>query len=447
LGIVKRRVPVGLFPALFVGKMRAVPEARGVESTMNDYIKEHYDFPLSKKSENKPLKGVRVIDAGNMVAAPFATVLLADFGADVIKIEHPKYGDGQRKLEPIKDGIPLWWKSVSRNKRCITLDLGKPEGAAVFKQLIKGKDVIVENYRPGTFEKWGIGPDVIRGIDPRIILLRISGFGQTGPYKDRAGFGRVAEAMSGLTNLIGEPDGPPMSPGYPLGDLISGIFGSLSVMMALYHRDLRGGEGQVIDLALFEAVFRFLDFDPIQYDQMKSVHMRTGNRVAYVAPSSMFRTKEGKYLTLAASTQSVWLRLAEAIGRKELTTDPKFIDNSARVVHSVEINGIVGDWIEKHTRQEVIEHFDKFGVAYSAVFDMEDAFRDIQYRAREAMVRVPDAELGEAIVQNVVPKFSATPGSVDFLGPQMGAHNEEIFCGELGLTKERLKELKDGGVI
>lgn len=420
---------------------------RGDGVKMADYTREHYDFPLTKKSENKPLKGVRVIDAGNMVAAPFATVLLADFGADVIKIEHPKYGDGQRKLEPIKDGIPLWWKSVARNKRCITLDLGKPQGAALFKELIKGQDVIVENYRPGTFEKWGIGPDVIHGIDPRIILLRISGFGQTGPYKDRAGFGRVAEAMSGLTNLIGEPDGPPMSPGYPLGDLISGIFGSLSVMMALYHRDVGGGVGQVIDLALFEAVFRFLDFDPIQYDQMKTVHMRTGNRVAYVAPSSMFRTKEGKYLTLAASTQSVWLRLAEAIGRKDLTTDPKFIDNSARVVNSVEINGIVGDWIGQHTRQEVIEQFDKFGVAYSAVFDMEDAFRDVQYRAREAMVRVPDPDLGEAIVQNVVPKFSATPGSVDFLGPHMGAHNEEIFCGELGLSKERLKELKDAGII
>ena len=414
---------------------------------MGDYIKEHYDFPLTQKSANKPLKGVRVIDAGNMVAAPFATVLLADFGADVIKIEHPKYGDGQRKLEPIMNGIPLWWKSVARNKRCITLDLGKPEGAEIFKQLVKGTDVIVENYRPGTFEKWGIGPDVIRTIDPRIILLRISGFGQTGPYKNRAGFGRVAEAMSGLTNLIGEPDGPPMSPGYPLGDLIAGIFGSLSVMMALYHRDLRDGDGQVIDLALFEAVFRFLDFDPIQYDQMKVVHKRTGNRVAYVAPSSMFKTKDGKYLTLAASTQSVWLRLVEAIGRNDMATDPKFIDNPARVENSVECNGVVGAWIEKHTRDEVIEQFDKHGVAYSAVFDMEDAFRDIQYRAREAMVRVPDADLGEAIVQNVVPKFSATPGSVDYLGQKMGAHNEEIFCGELGLTKELPQELKEAGII
>ena len=414
---------------------------------MGDYIKEHYDFPLTQRSANKPLKGVRVIDAGNMVAAPFATVLLADFGADVIKIEHPKYGDGQRKLEPIMNGIPLWWKSVARNKRCITLDLGKPEGAEIFKQLVKGTDVIVENYRPGTFEKWDIGPDVIRTIDPRIILLRISGFGQTGPYKNRAGFGRVAEAMSGLTNLIGEPDGPPMSPGYPLGDLIAGIFGSLSVMMALYHRDLRDGEGQVIDLALFEAVFRFLDFDPIQYDQMKVVHKRTGNRVAYVAPSSMFKTKDGKYLTLAASTQSVWLRLVEAIGRNDMATDPKFIDNPARVENSVECNGVVGAWIEKHTRDEVIEQFDKHGVAYSAVFDMEDAFRDIQYRAREAMVRVPDADLGEAIVQNVVPKFSATPGSVDYLGQKMGTHNEEIFCGELGLSKEQLRELKAAGII
>ena len=414
---------------------------------MADYIKEHYDFPLTTKSQNKPLKGVRVIDAGNMVAAPFATVLLADFGADVIKIEHPKYGDGQRKLEPIMDGIPLWWKSVARNKRCITLDLGKPQGAELFKQIAKGQDVIVENYRPGTFEKWGIGPDVLSAIDPRIIMLRISGFGQTGPYKNRAGFGRVAEAMSGLTNLIGEPDSPPMSPGYPLGDLIAGIFGSLSIMMALYHRDLRGGTGQVIDLGLFEAVFRFLDFDPIQYDQMKTIHRRTGNRVAYVAPSSMFKTKDGKYLTLAASTQNVWLRLAEAIGRKELTTDPKFIDNPARVENSIEVNGIVGAWIEQHTREEVIEHFDKFEVAYSSVFDMEDVFRDVQYRAREAMVRVPDADLGEAIVQNVVPKFSATPGSVDFLGRKLGEDNEAIYCDELGLSKEKLKELKAAGVI
>jgi len=261
-----------------------------------------YEFPLARKSHNKPLKGVRVIDAGNMVAAPFATVLLADFGAEVIKLEHPEYGDGQRKLEPItEDGVPLWWKAVARNKRCITLNLGKPEGAEIFKDLCRNCDVVVENYRPGTFERWGIGQDVIEAIDPRIIMLRISGFGQTGPYRNRAGFGRVAEAMAGLTNLIGEPDGPPMTPGYPLGDLIAGIFGAFSVMVALYNRDARGGTGQAIDLALFESVFRLLDFDAIQYDQLNTVHMRSGNSAAYVAPSSTFRTRDGKWLT-----RNVW---------------------------------------------------------------------------------------------------------------------------------------------
>lgn len=413
---------------------------------MSDYAQEHYEFPLRQKSTSKPLQGLRVIDAGTMVAAPFTTVLLADFGADVIKIEHPKFGDGQRKLEPAKNGVPLWWKSIARNKRCITLDLGEPAGAEVFKDLVRGRDVVVENYRPGTFERWGIGYDAIRAIEARIIMLRISGFGQDGPYKGRAGFGRVAEAMSGLANLIGEPDGPPMSPGYPLGDLIAGVFGALSVMMALHHRDVRG-EGQVIDLALYEAVFRLLDYDPIQYDQLRVVHKRTGNRVAYVAPSSTFVTKDGKYVTLAASTQNVWVRLAKAIEREDLVTNPKFIDNPARVANSVEVNGIVGEWVGGHTRDEVILRFDECEVAYSNVFDMQDAFRDLQFRAREAMVRVPDPDLGEAIVSNVVPRFSRTPGAVDHLGPAMGAHNEEVYCGELGYSQERLARLREDGII
>lgn len=414
---------------------------------MPEYAKEHDQFPLSQESCNKPLQGVRVIDAGNMVAAPFATVLLADFGANVIKIEHPKHGDGQRKLEPIKNGIPLWWKSVARNKRCITLDLGKPQGVEVFKDLIRNCDVVAENYRPGTLERWGIGYDAIKAVDPRIVLLRISGFGQTGPYRARPGFGRVAEAMSGLTNLIGEPDGPPMSPGYPLGDLIAGLFGAFSVMVALHERDVRGGEGQVIDLALYEAVHRLLDFDAIQYDQLQTVHGRRGNQVAYVAPSSTFKTRDGKYLTLAASTQSVWLRLCAAIDREDLKTNPKFVENPDRVKHSEEINGIVGQWIGQFTRQEVMERFDRHEVAYSPIFDIKDIFNDAQYRARETLLRVTDPDLGEAVVPNVVPKFSKTPGSVDFLGPKVGQHNEEIFCGELGYSKEKLQRLRDDQII
>ena len=410
--------------------------------------KEPYEIPFARKSDNKPLQGVRVIDAGNMVAAPFATVLLADFGAEVIKIEHPQYGDGQRKLEPItKDGIPLWWKSVARNKRCITLNLGKPEGAGIFKDLCRNCDVVVENYRPGVFEKWGLGYDVIAAIDPRIIMLRISGFGQTGPYRNRAGFGRVAEAMAGLTNLIGEADGPPMTPGYPLGDLIAGMIGAFSVMVALYNRDARGGKGQVIDLALFEAVFRLLDFDAIQFDQLNTIHMRSGNSASYVAPSSTFKTQDGKWLTLAASTQSVWLRLARAIDREDLITNPNFLENPQRLERADEVNGIVGQWIERHSFDQVVERFEQFEVAYSKIFDIKDIFDDVQYRAREALVRVRDPDLGAAVVQNVVPKFSDTPGSVDTLGAKMGAHNQEIYGGELGFSAEKLKRLKDEEII
>lgn len=404
-------------------------------------------FPLTRPSTNKPLRGVRVIDAGNMVAGPFAAALLADFGADVIKIEHPRQGDGQRRLEPMKDGISLWWKVIARNKRCITLDLSKPEGAEVFKDLVRTADVVVENYRPGTFERWGLGEKELRAVNPKLVLLRISGFGQTGPYRDRPAFGRIAEAFGGLTNLIGEPDGPPMSPGYPIGDLVAGLMGAWAIMVALYYRDARSGVGQVIDLALYEAIFRLLEFDPIQYDQLGTVHRRMGNRVSYVAPSSVFKTRDGKYITLAASTQSIWLRLCKAMGREDLAENPKFVDNASRVKHSDEINAIVAEWIAQRTRREVEEAFDTHAVAYAVVYDMEDVFTDHQFLARETLVRVADDELGEAVVCNVVPKFSETPGSVKHLGPRLGQHNDEIYRGELGYSEERLNQLRAAGVI
>ncbi len=410
-------------------------------------------LPFAQPSPNPPLAGVRIIDAGNMVAAPFSTVLLADFGADVIKLEHPKLGDGERKLEPILkrengESVPLWWKNGARNKRCVTLDLGKPDGAAVFKDLVATADVVVENYRPGTFEKWGVGYDELRKVNPRIIMLRISGFGQTGPLRERGGFGRVAEAMGGLTNLIGEPEpGPPMTPGIPMGDLLTGMLGSWATMVALYNRDARGGEGQVIDLGLYESVFRILEFDPIQYDQLNSVHMREGNQLSYVAPSNMFKTSDGRWLTLAASTQSIFEDLCRAMGREELIADPRFADNPARVVHRKEINAIVAEWIAERTRYEVAEAFDPRGIPYAPVYTMEDVFQHEQYLAREMLVRVRDAQLGDAVVQNVIPKFSKTPGGIRHLGPTLGEHNEEIYCGLLGYSKARLQELRDAGVI
>jgi crotonobetainyl-CoA:carnitine CoA-transferase CaiB-like acyl-CoA transferase len=402
---------------------------------------------LAKRSASKPLAGIKVIDAGNLVAAPFATVLLADLGADVIKIEHPVHGDGQRMLEPVANGVPLWWKTMARNKRCITLDLSKPAGAEVFKDLVRTRDVIVENYRPGTLEKWGLGYEVIKAIEPKAVLLRISGFGQTGPYRDRSGFGRIAEAMSGLTHLIGDPDGPPMSPGYPLGDLVAGLFGAFSIMVALYKRDRFNGPAQVIDLALYEALFRLMDFDAIQYDQTGIIHERCGNRVAYVAPSSTYKTRDGEYITMAASNNNIWVRLARAIGRDDLIKDPRFVDNLARVSHSEEINGIVADWIAQRTRAEVAKCFEEHAVAFSLIYDIEDIFEDPQYAAREALVRVADPDLGSAVVQNVVPKFSETPGSVDFLGGSKGQHNHEIYVDELGYSAQKLEALKAEKII
>jgi crotonobetainyl-CoA:carnitine CoA-transferase CaiB-like acyl-CoA transferase len=410
-------------------------------------------FPLAQASGKGPLAGLRVIDAGNMVAAPFSTVLLADFGADVIKLEHPRFGDGERKLEPIMkrestgESVPLWWKVGARNKRCVTLDLSKPEGAEVFKDLAKMADVVVENYRPGTFEKWGLGYDELRQVNPKIIMLRISGFGQTGPYRERAGFGRVAEAMGGLTNLIGEGDGAPMTPGIPLGDLVTGVMGAWATMVALYHRDALGGEGQVIDLGLYESIFRLLEFDPIQYDQLHEVHRRSGNQLSYVAPSDMFKTSDGYWLTLAASTQPIFVDLARAMGREDLLEDPRFADNPARVSHRREINGIVADWIAERSRNEIAAVFDPAGIPYTLVYDMADVFRNEQYLAREMLVRVLDSQLGDAVVQNVVPKFSKTPGSVRHLGPRMGEHNEEVYGGDLGYSAERLQQLRDAGVI
>ncbi len=420
-------------------------------------------YPWAQPSAKPALAGLRIIDAGNMVAAPFSTVLLADFGAEVIKIEHPRLLDGERKLAPIltrPDGstVPLWWKNGARNKRAITLDLSKPDGAAVFKDLVKTADAVVENYRPGTFERWGLGYKDLRAVNPRIIMLRISGFGQTGPLSDRGGFGRVAEAMGGLTNLIGEADpGPPMTPGIPLGDLITGTFGSWALMVALYHRDALGGEGQEIDLGLYESIFRILEFDPIQYDKIEDdpetgvrrVHKREGNQLTYVAPSDMFKTKDGRWLTLAASTQPIFEDLCRAMGNEELIADPRFASNPARTIveNRKAINGIVAEWVAQRTRDEIATIFDPRGIPYAPVYDMDDIFQHPQYLAREMLVRVADKQLGDAIVQNVVPKFSKTPGAINHLGPEPGEHNEDVLGGDLGYSAERIQQLKEAGVI
>jgi formyl-CoA transferase len=338
----------------------------------------------------------------------------------------------------------------------VTLNLRESRAVEIFKKLAATADVVIENYRPGTFERWGLGYDELKKVNPRIVMLRISGYGQDGPLSQRAGFGRVAEAVGGLTNLIGEPDpGPPMTPGIPLGDLITGLMGAWATMMALYHRDARGGEGQVIDLGLYEAVFRLLEFDPIQYDQVPDVpdvpsarvHTREGNQLSYVAPSDMFRSRDGHWITLAASNQNIFKDLCKAMLREDLLADPRFADNPARVVHRKEINGILRDWIAERSLDEIAAVFDPPELPYAPVLSMEDVFRHPQYLAREMLVRVRDGELGDAVVQNVIPKLVGTPGEIKHLGPALGEHNDEIYGGELGFSAEQLQELRETGVI
>lgn len=414
---------------------------------MTEYATEHDEFPFAPSSDQTPLEGVKVIDAGTMVAAPFAATLLADFGADVIKIEHPEYGDGLRNLEPEKNGTPLWWKITGRNKRCITLDYSSEEATEIFNDLVEDADIVIENFRPGTMEQWGIGYEDLREVNPGIIMLRITGFGQNGPYKDRAGFGRIAGAMSGMTNLIGNEDGPPMSPGYPLADGVSGILGAFATMVALYYRDCLGGGGQYIDLSLYETLFRTIEFNAIEYDQLQEVRKRTGNTHPYVAPSSLYKTADGDYISMAASTDSVWRRLCQAINRPELIDDERFKTAKSRVEHSNEINAIVEEWIAERETQEIEEVFDSHEVAYGPVYDIKDIFNDEQYRARNSIVRVKDNELGEAAVQAVTPKFSESPGEITHLGPKKGEHNNEIYKDMLSYSEDEIIDLMEKGII
>jgi formyl-CoA transferase len=412
----------------------------------HEYAPEHDEFPFAPDRDTLPLSGMTVVDAGNLVAAPMAAGLLADFGAEVIKIEHPEYADGLRQLAPHRDGTSLWWKVTDRNKRAITVDMSTDEGAAVVKDLASEADVLLENFRPGTMEKWGLGYDDLKAVNEGIVMVRISGFGQTGPYASRPGFGRIAGAISSMTNLVGEADGPPMTPGYPLADGVSGVFGALGALVAVYHREVNGGKGQEVDLALYESLFRLLEFVPIGYDQIGEVRTRNGNTHMYVAPSSTYETADGEYLTMTASTPSIWERLCRAMDRDDLLDEPRFADNAQRVEHKEEVNQIVRDWVGERTREEVEAAFDDHDVAYGFAYDVEDVFADEHYRAREAMVRVPDDELGEAVVQNVVPKLSETPGQVDHLGPRHGEHTEEVLR-ELGYDDEMIAELREENVV
>lgn len=393
-----------------------------------------------------PLAGLKVIDLSTIFAGPLVASYMADFGADVIKVEHPR-GDPLRTQGYMKDGQPLWWKLVSRNKRCVTLDLHHAEGRDLLRRLVADADVLIENFRPGTLEKWGVGWEVLHQVNPRLVMVRTTGFGQTGPYKQRPGFGTLAEAMSGFAYSMGFPDRPPQLPPFGLADTVAAAFGAFAVMFAIYHRDVRGsGQGQFIDLAILEPIFAIQGPHVLNYQQLGIIQERMGNRTPFNAPRNCFQCKDGHWVAISAANLSTVQRTFEAIGRPELLQDPRFKDVQSRLAHVDELDAIIQDWIGRHTREEVLARFEECQATLAPVYNIADIVQDPHVQAREMIQKVADPDLGELWMQDVFPRLSLTPGRIRWPGRALGADNAEVY-GQLGLSAADLEALKAKGVI
>jgi crotonobetainyl-CoA:carnitine CoA-transferase CaiB-like acyl-CoA transferase len=393
-----------------------------------------------------PLAGVRVLDCSTVYAGPFACQLLGDFGADVIKIEHPVLGDPMRTHGRVKDGHGLWWKMVSRNKRGLGLNLGTPEGAEIFCELVRVSDVVVENFRPGTLERWGIGYERLREINPGLVLVRVTGFGQDGPYATRPAFGTLIEAMSGFAAMTGEPDGPPTLPPFGLADGIAGISAAYATALALYHRDARGGAGQQIDLAILDPLVSVLGPQPSNYDQLGEIPARRGNRSENNAPRNTYRTSDGKWVAESASATRVAVRVMELVGADDIAAQPWFESGAERAAHSDLIDARVSAWIGQRTHAEVVEAFEKADAAVATVYDVADLMDDPQVRARQTITSVDDPDLGPLQMQGLLFKLATTPGVIRHTGRSLGADTEEILAG-IGVDAARLDELRERGVV
>jgi formyl-CoA transferase len=395
-----------------------------------------------------PLEGVKVVEIATLIAGPWLATRLADFGADVIKVERRESGDPLRQLGRFAGDVPLWWKADGRNKRSLTLDLKTAEGQAILKRLAASADVVVENFRAGTLERLGLGYDVLSAENPGLILVRVTGWGQDGPYRDRAGFGTLAEAVSGWAHLNGFPENPPTLPPYALGDAVTSLLGAFATMVALYHRDVRdGGRGQVIDLSIYESLFSLIGQQVILYDRLGVVPQRLGNSSDLAAPRDVYETKDGRYVTVVASTPETWTRVTQAIGRPELADDPRFADNPTRVRNRDALDEIIRAWMAERTQAEILEIFEHHGATLAPVYDVAQIFEDPHYRAREAIVTVDDEELGPTRVANVFPRLSRTPGRIRHLGPAApGAHSDEVLRS-LGYSDDEVVELTKKGVV
>ncbi|WP_370411924.1 CaiB/BaiF CoA transferase family protein [Streptomyces fradiae] len=401
--------------------------------------------PAAGTAPQPPLHGLRVLDLATLFAGPLAAMMLGDFGADVIKIEHPRKPDPSRGHGPAKDGVGLWWKVLGRNKRTMTLDLSTPGGRDTLLRLAAEADVIVENFRPGTLERWGLGWEELSTVNPRLVLARVTGFGQFGPYAHRPGFGTLAEAMSGFAAITGEPDGPPTLPPFGLADSIAALATAYAVMTALTARHTTG-HGQVVDMAIIEPMLSVIGPHPLWYDQLGYVQPRTGNRSRNNAPRNTYKTSDGSWVAVSTSAQSIAERVLRLVGRPELIDEPWFATGTGRAAHADVLDEAVGSWISRHTRDEAMAAFEKAEAAIAPVYDVRDVLDDPQFQALGTVTEVPDPELGPIRMQNVLFRLSDTPGAIRWTGRPHGADTHTLLS-ELGLTPGEIATLRAEGAV
>lgn len=397
---------------------------------------------------DKPLAGIRVLDIATYIAAPYCATIMAEFGAETIKVELPKVGDPCRRLGSMTEcGDTLVWLSEARNKKSVTLNLKSAKGADMLKRLVAKADVLTENFQPGTLEGWGLGWETLRDVNPKLVMLRISGYGQTGPYSGKPGFGRIGNAFGGISFLAGDPDRPPATPGSAtLADYMSGLYGALGVLMALRARDATG-QGQEIDIGLYEPIFRILDELAPAYEKFGFIRKRMGAPTVNVCPHSHYETKDGRWVAIACTNDKIFARLAGLMGRADIAGDGEYGSIQQRDAHREAVDGMVAAWTRRHTQKEVVQLCTEAEVPCGIVAAIDEIFDNEHYAARGNIARVGDPRVGDLSVPNVVPRLNGTPGGIDSLGPALGAHNAEVYGEWLGLTAEDLAALEEEGVI
>lgn len=399
------------------------------------------------KMQAGALSDVRVLELGQLLAGPFCGQLLADFGAEVIKIEDPGRGDPMREWGRERPyGKSLWWPVVARGKKSITINMRSAEGQNIVKDLVKNSDVMIENFRPGTLERWGLSYEELSKINPRLILTRVTGYGQTGPYASKAGYGAIGEAMGGIRYVTGDPSNPPSRAGISLGDSLAAVFATLGTLVALHSRESTG-KGQVVDAAIYEAVLAMMESLIPEYTQGGYIRERTGSILPNIAPSNVYPTKDDKMIVIGANQDTVFARLAEAMGHPEYASDERFATHTARGHHQELLDEMISEWTATFNVEDLEHRLDEFGIPQGKIFRAPEMLADPHFAFREDIIRLPHKVLGEIFMHNVAPRLSDTPGFVRWVGPELGEHNDEIFSGLLNISDIRQKELRSGGVI